>query len=113
MSVILRTELIIFALIWIIFILYNVKREKLLMKYALVWLSSGLLMIIAVIIPNFIERLSELLGFQTSSNMIFLGAFIVILYITFTLTIIVSRQSSKIRLLIQEVSILKAKDKTK
>jgi hypothetical protein len=66
-------------------------------------------MIVSVIIPNLIETISNLLGFETPSNMIFLVAIIVLLYISFTLTVIASRQSSKIRLLIQELSILKGK----
>jgi hypothetical protein len=109
MSLVLRLELVIFAIICMILILWVVKKEKLLMKYALVWLLSGFLMIIAVIIPNFMEKISGLLGFEKTSNMIFLGAFALLLYITFSLTIIVSKQSSQIRLLTQEVSILKSK----
>jgi hypothetical protein len=90
-------------------IFWVVKKEKLLIKYALVWLLSGFLMIVAVLIPSFIEQISKLLGFQTASNMIFFLGFVVLIYITFTLTVVVSKQSSRIRLLIQEVSLLKKK----
>jgi hypothetical protein len=113
MSLNLRVELIIFALLCIIMVLWVVKKEKLLMKYALVWLVSVFLMIIAILIPSFIERVSVLLGFETTSNMIFFFGIIVLLYIAFTLTIIVSKQSSRIRLLVQEVSLLKKKKGSK
>lgn len=109
MPIVLRIELIIFALVSMIFIFWAVKKDKLLLKYALVWLICGFLMILAIIIPNLIENLSKMMGFEASSNMIFLGGFAILFCITFSLTIIISRQSSKIRLLIQEVSLLKGK----
>lgn len=111
MTITLRIELIIFALLSIIFILWTVKKEKLLIKYALLWILAGCLILVAVIIPNFIESIAKLLGFATPSNMIFLVAIIILLYISFSLTIVVSKQSSRIRLLIQELSLLKKKTK--
>lgn len=108
MSLILRVELILFAIICMISILWVVKKEKLLIKYALVWLLSGFSMIVAVIIPNFIEKVSHILGFETASNMIFLVGILILLGLVFSLTIISSKHSERIRLLIQEISMLKS-----
>jgi hypothetical protein len=108
MGILLRIELIVFAVLFMLMILWIVKKEKLLIKYALVWLISGFLMIVAVTIPNFIEKLSSFLGFETTSNMMFLIGFLLLLYICLTLTVIVSKQSSKIRLLVQEISLMKS-----
>ncbi len=103
----LRIELLIFVILFCLVILYFVKKDKLLMKYAIIWLLAGFIMFIAVVIPNFIETISALLGFEIVSNMIFLFGFLILMGIVLSLTAIVSKQSEKIRLLIQEVSILK------
>jgi len=73
----------------------------------LVWLSSGFITIILIIIPNFLEIISDLLGFKLVSNMVYMIAIIILLMISFCFTVIVSRQTNKIRLLIQELSLLK------
>ena len=52
---------------------------------------------------------ANLLGFEVGSNMIFAGLIAMLIFINIALTVIVSGQSSKIRLLIQEVSMLKGK----
>lgn len=107
----LRLRLIlIIAIILFIFIMINfIKKDNISLKYALVWLISGILMIVATLIPNLLELLSNLLGFELVSNMLFMIAILVLFAICFSFTVIVSRQTQKIRLLIQEVSILKAK----
>ena len=52
---------------------------------------------------------TNLLGFEVGSNMIFAGLIAMLIFINIALTVIVSGQSSKIRLLIQEVSMLKGR----
>lgn len=110
MTLMLRIELMIFSLFCIITILIAVKKEKLLMKYALIWLTAAAFMIISVSVPKIIYKVSSFLGFEVTSNMIFFLGIILLLYIVFILTMTISKQAAMINLLIQEVSLLKHKE---
>ncbi len=104
-----RLRLILAAVIFlfVLVIINFIKKDNISLKYSLIWLISGISMIVATMIPNFLEGMSHFLGFELVSNMIFMIAIIILLMICFSFTIIVSRQTQKIKLLIQEVSILK------
>lgn len=85
------------------------KRERMPVKYSLIWIFSSIIILLIAVIPNLFVYLSKLIGFETMSNMV-IGIFIfILLMITMSLTIIVSSQKKKITLLIQEISILKEK----
>lgn len=97
------------VLLFAMAILNLVRQNKLTMKYALLWLGLSLLTIIALIWPGLLNALSSLLGFVSMSNMLFLIAIFVLILICVSLSVIVSNQTKKIILLIQEVSLLKSK----
>lgn len=107
MSLILRIALIGITLVFLLIILKTIRRKKMDITFSLFWLIIGCLLIIAVIVPNFIETISKSLGFQAPSNMLFVVAIFVAFYSIFNLTIIVSKEYKKNVALIQEVSILK------
>ena len=107
MSTKLTLELIIFALIIIFLILYITRKGRIIVKYSLVWLVSGTVLLVFALIPNSITKITKLLGFQMTSNLIFSILIGLLIFICISLTIIVSGQKEKIRLLIQEVSILR------
>ena len=67
------------------------------------------MILLTAIIPSFMQLIANFLGFETMSNMIFCILIAVLIFICLSLTIIVSGQKEKTRLLIQEVSILKEK----
>lgn len=107
----LRVRLIlgIVIFLFILTIINFIKKDNISLKYSLIWLVSGFIMLIATMIPNFLEQVSQFLGFELVSNMVFVCAIIILLVLNFSFTIIVSRQTQKIRLLIQEVSLLKSR----
>jgi hypothetical protein len=92
-------------------ILYLVKKRRISIKYSLVWLLPCFILIIFVLVPGFMDMISRFLGFKTASNMILTSLIGFLMMITIALTVIVSNQKDKIRLLIQEVSILKSEKK--
>ena len=107
MNSIFKIFLIVLLIFQVILIVETVKRKKFSMKYASFWILIILLMAIVVIFPSIIFKISELFGFEKSSNMIFLLGFFFLFYIIFILTTNISIQNEKIKLLIQEISILK------
>lgn len=109
MSISLRLGLIVVALLLIITTLVILKKDRMPIKYSLIWIFSSFLILLVSLIPGAFGIISNYLGFVTMSNMV-IGIFIfILLMISISLTVIVSGQKKKITLLIQELSILKEK----
>ena len=88
------------------FVVYLIRKKALSLQYTLLWLLSILVMLIISIFPGVLTYISHFLGFQLESNAVFslvLGLCIIILL---SLTSIVSRQSDKIKTLIQTIALL-------
>lgn len=107
MSIILRVALFIFSIILFIVITYILRKDKMPIRYALLWYFSSLIILILSLFPIILELFSSLIGFETTSNLVIGILITILLYITLSLTMIVSSQNKKINLLIQEISILK------
>lgn len=102
---------VLFSICIIIFILHLVAKERVNIKYAIVWLLMFIIIIVFTLIPGCLAFFTNLLGFQTPSNMVLTIMIAVLVIINITNTVINSDQDKKIRLLVQEVSILKNKIK--
>lgn len=109
MSVSLRLGLVIVSILLFIIILVILKKRRMPVKYSLIWIFSSFIILFIGSFPVVFIWISNLLGFVTMSNMVIAMFIFILLMITIMLTIIVSGQSKKITLLIQEVSILKEK----
>lgn len=107
MSINLKLSLVILLVIQLFLIINRVKKKKMTIKYACFWVILVLLMGIVVIFPEILFKLSEMMGFEETSNMIFLLGFFFLFYVSFIITTSVSIQNEKIKTLIQEISILK------
>ncbi len=103
----LRILLVIFSIILMIEILRLVSKQKLPIKYSLVWLGSALLIFVVGAFPNFIGFFTSLVGFKTTSNLVVGVILSLLLMITLILTLIIAEQKRKIKLIVQEISILK------
>ena len=103
----LKLALIVIVLIYIFCILKAVKRKNMRIGYLIFWSITGVILIIALLIPNLVENISSFLGFGMPINMIFSIAIFIILYLIFDLTTLISKEQNKNVLLIQEISMLK------
>ena len=100
---------ILFILLIVIVIIYALRKKRISIKYAIVWFMASLLLLLFLIFPEMLGWLTKFLGFEMGVNMIFAGLIGLLIFINIVLTVIVSGQSERIRLLIQEVSLLKGK----
>lgn len=107
MSIRLIMFLIIFCLVFGFYIFYNIFKRKLSLQYSLMWFSYIILMIIALISTPILGSITNFIGFEVISNMIFFFGFIILMIISFVLTKFLSSQKEKITTLTQEVGILK------
>ena len=103
----LKVALVVIVLIYIFFIMKSVKRKNMRISYLIFWSISGVILIISLLIPNLVENISTILGFEMPINMIFSIAIFIILYLIFDLTILISNEQNKNIMLIQEISMLK------
>ena len=110
MSLQLKVFLIIISLFLFISTLNLVRKQKISFKYSLLWIISSIIILVISLFPSLFNSITNLIGFQLSSNFVIAIFIFFLLIITRQLTKIVSEQNKKITKLIQEVSILK-KDK--
>lgn len=111
MSLNLRFLLFIFSFVSFFIIFRLLKKDRIPVKYSLVWFLSSLTILIVSLFPYSLKEITEFIGFQTTANLVIGIILALLLIITMVLTIIVSTQNRKITLLIQEISILKERVK--
>lgn len=106
-------ELIIFLLVLGTFFLFMIWRlassKKILLKHALLWSFLTISIMIATVTTKYLKVVSDFVGIQEVSNMIFLFGFLVLLVVTFILTATVSRQKVAISTLTQEIALTNRK----
>lgn len=107
MNLTLKVAFIVILLIYLFCILKSVKKKNMRINYLIFWTITGILLVISLIAPNFVENVSNFLGFGLPINMIFSFAIFIILYLVFDLTKLITKQENKNIMLIQEISILK------
>ena len=102
----LQIVLIIAIVIYFVIILYFLKNKALELKYTLIWLVAGGVMLILVAFPQLMSVIVRLLGIQSSMNGLYIALISFMIMILMTLTSIVSRNTNKAKTLIQEIAIL-------
>ena len=100
---------IIFLLFIAIIIILFVRKNKISIKYSIIWYFMCLILAILTLFPNLLGLVTNFFGIQIASNMVFAIMIGGLFIITISLTIIVSIQKEQIKNLIQEISILKNK----
>jgi len=106
----LKLAAIISILSVIVAITHFVKKNRITIKYAIIWYISLIVLMLFTTFPEILGWLTSLVGMELSSNFLFVLLIAFLFFICISLTIIVSEQKEKIRLLIQEISIIKSKE---
>lgn len=103
---ILQITLSIAVICYFVLILYYLKKKYLELKYTLLWLLAGIIMAVMIFFPQTLVWFVKLLGIESSMNGLYVLCIAFVIVILMSLTSIASRQQAKIRILIQEISIL-------
>ena len=109
MNDVLRLAVIIFSLLLFIMITYILKKGRIPIKYSLVWYFADFIIFICAVFPNAMSSMAKAIGFEYLSNMVLCMLILILIFISIILTVIIAGQTTKINLLMQEVSILKSK----
>lgn len=106
MNSVLYISLIITVVIFNAIIIHYLAKNKLNLKYSLVWLAAGAGMLILAVFPDIVTVMGTLIGIATPVNTVFLFAGMFMIMIIFTLTIIVSHMNNRIYRMVQEQALL-------
>lgn len=91
--------------IFTIYILRLISKQKVELKSVTVWLILAIVSIIFIWVPSIISILSKILDVQIPSNLVFILSIFLLLYLTFSLTLQVSKLTVQIRELSQKVAL--------
>ena len=82
------------------------KKKRLELKYTLLWLLCGCVMLLLGLFPNTLTKVSQLLGVYSPTNALFAIVSVSLIFLCLSLTIIVSKQKTEIKRLAQSMAIL-------
>lgn len=102
----LRITLCVAVICYFVLILYYLKKRMLELKYTLIWLFAGVVMGVMIFFPELLVVFVKVLGIESNMNGLYVLCFAFTIAILMTLTSIVSRQTMKIKILIQELSMM-------
>lgn len=92
-----------------VFFMILLRRQKLELRYCLIWLIALLGVAVFCVFPSLLHSLSRLLGIETPVNALFLICIVFLTCICTSLTVVVSNLSHKIRELAQNIAIIEFK----
>lgn len=105
----LRVILLVFSLLGLFIMTTLVKRYRLELKYALLWISISIMFVILALFPSIADFIADIMGIKASVNAIYFLGIISLLMISFSLTIALSRTSNRIKRLTQELGLIRQK----
>ncbi len=95
------------AVICYFFLLILLLRKKMLnLKYGLLWIFSGVLMLILAAFPGILNAFSSFVGIASPTNALFAVIIFCIILILMSLTAIVSSLNNKVKRLAQTIAML-------
>lgn len=97
MNLQLQIALIVGIVGYFILLYILLKKDKVQLKYTLLWIFSGLVFAVLAIFPKLSLKVSEFLGIYELTNAIFLITIFCVIMILMSLTSIVSGLSKKIK----------------
>lgn len=95
------------AIILYYLVIFSLIRKKILMiKYALIWICFGVLLLAFDLFPDSLYVLSGIMGISLPSNALFLIMIFLLVIISIVMTGIVSSLAEKNRLMTQQIALL-------
>lgn len=102
----LQIVMLVAVLLYFVLLFRLLKKKRLNLKYTLLWIFSGLLMLVLAAFPSIMRVLANLLGITLPVNALFALGFFCVLLILMSQTVIISRQNERIKQLSQRFALL-------
>ena len=91
---------------FLVYVLRLVSKGKMLLKYSLLWILMCMAALLCDLFPQLIFYCSTAIGFVNPANFLFLGAIVLLLAISLSLSVAVSRHVLAIKSLTQRIALL-------
>lgn len=99
---------IIASMVTFFFVFFLLRRGVLQEKYAVLWLTVSGIALIAAIFPGLLRWVSQALGVQTPSNLLFFVTVVLLVLVSVQLSYELGRHEMRIRRLAEEIALLRA-----
>lgn len=109
MSIKLQIALLIASIVTVTVVTIFVVKYKMNVKYGVVWILWGLIMLFFSLFPDMITYLSNLLGVQTPSNTVFLITIFLVYILSFYIFMKISKQNDEIKNLTYQIALVEKK----
>ena len=105
MPFVLRMEMLVLAAVVLLIVFLSIRRRKLLVRFAMIWLVIAVGMVFAALCPGVVVWLCSVVHIEKASNLIYLLGLLVLLGLSFKQTVLLSKQSDQIKRLTQAISL--------
>ena len=107
MSIALRIALVVVSLLTLLFIARKIRNSKVKLEDSIFWICFAALIFLLSLFPGIFYFLSDVMGFQSPVNLVFLVFIFVLLIQSFNLSMRISQADTKIKELTQQLAIEK------
>ena len=105
MPFVLRMEMLVLAAVVLLIVFLSIRRRKLLVRFAMIWLVIAVGMVFAALCPGVVVWLCSVVHIEKASNLIYLLGLLVLLGLSFKQTVLLSKQADQIKRLTQAISL--------
>ena len=105
MPFVLRMEMLVLAAVVLLIVFLSIRRRKLLVRFAMIWLVIAVGMVFAALCPGVVVWLCSVVHIEKAPNLIYLLGLLVLLGLSFKQTVLLSKQSDQIKRLTQAISL--------
>ena len=98
--------LVIAIVFYFVCIFHLIKRKSLSLKYSLMWLLSGVIILLITIFPEAFNFIMEKIGIVNAANGLFSICVFLLLILLLMLTSIISKMNTKIKTMVQNIGIM-------
>ena len=92
--------------VYFFFLIMQLRKNNLELKYSLLWMFTGLVMLVFAVFPGLLVLVSDILQFRAASNALFVILIGLGMLIMMALTAIISRHKQRIKVLTQTAALL-------
>ena len=100
-----RIFLIIGSLATLLYFISNIRKSKLKINHSIFWMVFGLTLLLLSCIPGSIFYISQILGFQSPANLVYVIVIFMLTVKLFTTTMKLSKLSEQVTALTQELAL--------
>lgn len=106
MSKTLQIFMLVAMALYFALLIYFLRRKRINLKYSLLWLFSGIVMLLLTLFPKILDRAAAIVGIASPVNALFAIVLFCVMIILMSLTAIVSRLNDQLLQLAQANALL-------